>query len=127
MGHSGYYSWKSRCDAVGRGRDGVIQHFSMFETTDEKGGPSHGDAGGAIRTKKRPAPNGGRHKGQDGFGSLDRGASRARTTSETEVLAPGESACGVSFDTVLWNAGGIHRRRANVRRVGRAPVTYQGK
>ena len=46
MGPRGYYSWKGRRNAVGRGRDGVIQHFSMFDTEDKDVSPSHGDAGG---------------------------------------------------------------------------------
>ena len=78
----------------------------MVETMVEKVSPSHGDTGGVSRTKKRPSPYGGRIKGQDGSESLDRGASRARASSETAALASGDSACGVLSDTVLWNAGG---------------------
>ena len=77
----------------------------MIEAMDEKVSPSHGNAGGANRAKQRPSPYGGRLKGQNGSESLDRGASRARASSETAALAPGESACGVLSDTVLWNAG----------------------
>ena len=102
VGHGGHYLWKCRQDAVGRGRDGVIQHFSIFETMTGSPSPTYKRKAGASGPKKRPAPSGGCQIGQESFESPDRGASRARITSETEVLAPGESACGVSFDT--WYA-----------------------
>ena len=105
-GPRGYYSWKMRRNAVGRGRDGVIRHFSVFGTGDEDVSPNHGDASGANKTKTRSAPADGRRKGQGRFESPDRGVRRAKTTTGPEIPTPGEGACGVSFDTVIGNVGG---------------------
>ena len=103
-GRGGCYPWKGRQNAVGRGRDGILQHF-LIETEAESNSPTYGTAKGASGHRKRPAPSGGSQDGQEDVKFPDRGAARARMSSDVDVRDAGEKACGVSFDT--WYAEGL--------------------